>query len=148
MSTFHRAIVLSFGLAVLAGCHTTSDKPAAEASSVAPAAATPAAGHWWNDRVFYEVFVRSFADSTTGPLANDGIGDFEGLIEKLDYLNDGDPATHDRPRHHRHLADAHQPSRRATTATTSPTTTASTRTTARVRTSSGSRGSATSAASR
>ncbi|HSN73154.1 MAG TPA: alpha-amylase family glycosyl hydrolase [Steroidobacteraceae bacterium] len=45
------------------------------------------------DTVFYEIFVRSFADSTTGPLANDGIGDFNGLIEKLDYLNDGDPAT-------------------------------------------------------
>jgi glycosidase len=48
---------------------------------------------WWNRAVFYEVFVRSFADSTTGPLANDGIGDLQGLIEKLDYLNDGDPAT-------------------------------------------------------
>jgi glycosidase len=45
--------------------------------------------------VFYEVFVRSFADSTSGPLANDGIGDLQGLIEKLDYLNDGDPATTD-----------------------------------------------------
>ena len=45
--------------------------------------------------MFYEVFVRSFADSTTGPLANDGIGDLQGLIEKLDYLNDGDPTTTD-----------------------------------------------------
>jgi glycosidase len=45
--------------------------------------------------VFYEIFVRSFADSTTGPLANDGIGDLQGLIERLDYLNDGDPATTD-----------------------------------------------------
>jgi glycosidase len=44
--------------------------------------------------VFYEIFVRSFADSTSGPLANDGIGDLQGLIERLDYLNDGDPATH------------------------------------------------------
>ena len=43
--------------------------------------------------VFDEIFVRSFADATTGPLANDGIGDFQGLIEKLDYLNDGDPTT-------------------------------------------------------
>lgn len=50
---------------------------------------------WWNNTVFYEVFVRSFADSTTGPLANDGIGDLQGLIEKLDYLNDGDPTTTD-----------------------------------------------------
>ena len=48
---------------------------------------------WWNRQVFYEIFVRSFADSSSGPLANDGIGDLRGLIERLDYLNDGDPAT-------------------------------------------------------
>ncbi len=34
-----------------------------------------------------------FADSREGPLAGDGIGDLRGLIERLDYLNDGDPAT-------------------------------------------------------
>lgn len=45
---------------------------------------------WWNDTVFYQVFVRSFYDSD-----GDGIGDLNGLIEKLDYLNDGDPATTD-----------------------------------------------------
>ena len=44
---------------------------------------------WWRDAVFYEIFVRSFADASSGPLAGDGIGDFQGLIEKLDYLNDG-----------------------------------------------------------
>lgn len=43
---------------------------------------------WWTDRVFYEVFVRSFADSD-----GDGIGDLRGLTQRLDYLNDGDPAT-------------------------------------------------------
>lgn len=43
---------------------------------------------WWNDAVFYQVFVRSFFDSD-----GDGIGDLTGLIQKLDYLNDGDPAT-------------------------------------------------------
>lgn len=51
---------------------------------------------WWNDAVFYEVFVRSFYDTrdpAAGALAGDGIGDLRGLIEKLDYLNDGDPAT-------------------------------------------------------
>jgi alpha-amylase len=48
---------------------------------------------WWSDAVFYEVFVRSFLDSREGPLAGDGIGDIAGLISKLDYLNDGDPAT-------------------------------------------------------
>jgi len=43
---------------------------------------------WWNDSVFYEIFVRSFFDSN-----GDGIGDLKGLIQKLDYLNDGDPQT-------------------------------------------------------
>ncbi|MEM9373810.1 MAG: alpha-amylase family glycosyl hydrolase [Planctomycetota bacterium] len=48
---------------------------------------------WWHDAVFYEIFVRSFADSREGPLANDGIGDIRGMIDNLDYLNDGDPET-------------------------------------------------------
>ncbi|MDQ0089372.1 glycosidase [Paenibacillus anaericanus] len=38
--------------------------------------------------VYYEIFVRSFYDSD-----GDGIGDFKGLTEKLDYLNDGNPDT-------------------------------------------------------
>ncbi len=46
--------------------------------------------YWWNDAVFYEIFVRSFFDSD-----GDGIGDLQGLMQKLDYLNDGDPATKD-----------------------------------------------------
>jgi len=37
---------------------------------------------------FYEIFVRSFADSD-----GDGIGDLRGLTSRLDYLNDGDPST-------------------------------------------------------
>ena len=45
---------------------------------------------WWNDSTFYEIFVRSFSDSD-----GDGVGDLNGLIGKLDYLNDGDPATAD-----------------------------------------------------
>lgn len=46
------------------------------------------AGLWWQDAVFYQIFVRSFYDSN-----NDGIGDFKGIIAKLDYLNDGKPET-------------------------------------------------------
>jgi glycosidase len=38
---------------------------------------------WWNDSVFYEIFVRSFYDSD-----GDGDGDLNGLVEKLDYLQD------------------------------------------------------------
>ena len=44
--------------------------------------------HWWNEAVFYELFVRSFYDSD-----GDGIGDFQGVIAKMDYLNDGNPDT-------------------------------------------------------
>lgn len=43
---------------------------------------------WARGAVFYEIFVRSFADSN-----GDGMGDFNGLISRLDYLNDGNPAT-------------------------------------------------------
>jgi alpha-amylase len=45
---------------------------------------------WWQDIAFYEIFVRSFKDSD-----GDGIGDFQGIIQHLDYLNDGNPDTHD-----------------------------------------------------
>jgi maltose alpha-D-glucosyltransferase / alpha-amylase len=37
--------------------------------------------YWYKDAVFYEVFVRAFADSN-----GDGIGDLPGLTAKLDYL--------------------------------------------------------------
>lgn len=52
------------------------------------AVAQPLAPGWWDSGVCYEVFVRSFYDSD-----GDGIGDLKGLVEKLDYINDGDPAT-------------------------------------------------------
>ncbi|HQQ97433.1 MAG TPA: maltose alpha-D-glucosyltransferase [Cyclobacteriaceae bacterium] len=38
---------------------------------------------WFKDAVFYELSVRSFYDSN-----GDGIGDFQGLLQKLDYLED------------------------------------------------------------
>ena len=38
-----------------------------------------------NYRTFYQIFVGSFSDSN-----NDGIGDLRGVINRLDYLNDGD----------------------------------------------------------
>jgi alpha-amylase len=41
---------------------------------------------WYHDAIGYEIFVRSFYDSD-----GDGIGDLQGLREKLDYINDGDP---------------------------------------------------------
>jgi alpha-amylase len=54
----------------------------------AAAPAPPSTPGWWRDKVFYEVFVRSFADSN-----GDGVGDLAGLTSRLDDLNDGDPAT-------------------------------------------------------
>ena len=38
---------------------------------------------WYKDAIIYEVHVRAFHDSN-----GDGIGDFRGLTEKLDYLHD------------------------------------------------------------
>ena len=69
--------------------------PTLELPTVAPtitaaptATAFPLESGWWDDAVCYEVFVRSFYDSN-----GDGIGDLQGLTEKLDYLNDGDDTT-------------------------------------------------------
>ncbi|MBQ2062115.1 MAG: hypothetical protein II458_05495 [Oscillospiraceae bacterium] len=39
-----------------------------------------------NSRVFYEIFTGSFSDSD-----GDGTGDLRGIINRMDYLNDGDP---------------------------------------------------------
>ena len=38
---------------------------------------------WYKNTIFYEVYVRAFFDSN-----NDGHGDLQGLIQKLDYLQD------------------------------------------------------------
>ncbi len=41
----------------------------------------PWPGDWWHGRVLYQVYVRSFQDST-----GDGIGDLQGVIDRLDHL--------------------------------------------------------------
>ncbi len=88
-------------LSLLTACTAPDVGETAVAPTSAPtvsAASTPApeqepeggeeTARWWEDAIFYEIFVRSFYDSD-----GDGIGDLNGLIEKLDYLNDGDPTT-------------------------------------------------------
>ena len=62
-----------------------TEAPAAEYAITDPLLAT---GYDVQDnaRVFYEIFVGSFADSN-----GDGIGDLRGIIDRFDYLNDGDP---------------------------------------------------------
>ena len=39
---------------------------------------------WWQRGVIYQIYPRSFQDST-----GNGIGDLHGIIDRLDYLNDG-----------------------------------------------------------
>ncbi len=73
---------------------------------------------WYKDAIIYQLHVKAFMDSD-----GDGIGDFKGLSQKLDYLQepggDGDLAAAVLP------LPAH-----ATTGMTFPTTAASTRLTA------------------
>lgn len=89
------AAVLIFLLFGSCGQKSSSSPPPRAISSARPPApeAVDEGYPWWRSVVFYEVFVRSFADARSGPRADDGIGDLQGLIERLDYLNDGDPQT-------------------------------------------------------
>jgi len=41
---------------------------------------------WWKHGVIYQIYPRSFQDAS-----GDGIGDLQGVISRLDYLNDGTP---------------------------------------------------------
>ncbi|MGH9692260.1 MAG: maltose alpha-D-glucosyltransferase [Candidatus Acidiferrales bacterium] len=43
----------------------------------------PVQSLWYKDAIIYQLHVRTFSDSN-----NDGIGDFPGLMQKLDYLQD------------------------------------------------------------
>ena len=61
-----KIIILILCLLLLCGCHKNVDKIDD------------------NYRVFYEIFVGSFSDSD-----GDGIGYLKGIINRLDYLNDG-----------------------------------------------------------
>ncbi len=41
---------------------------------------------WWQTGVIYQIYPLTFADAN-----GDGVGDLQGIIKKLEYLNDGNP---------------------------------------------------------
>jgi maltose alpha-D-glucosyltransferase/alpha-amylase len=64
----------------------TQPRPAAAAAgkpNPAPGLSMPIDPLWYRNAVIYQMHVRSFSDSN-----GDGIGDFNGLISRLDYLKD------------------------------------------------------------
>jgi glycosidase len=84
--------VFAFALLLVVSCSSGPAAYAGKQRAIGRVSPVPAVVQWQHDwakgAVFYEIFVRSFADSN-----GDGIGDLQGLISRLDYLNDGDPNT-------------------------------------------------------
>jgi alpha-amylase len=58
-----------------------SPAPTVDPTQTATAAPETEPANWWNEAIFYEIFVRSFYDTD-----GNGVGDFNGITEKLDYL--------------------------------------------------------------
>ena len=79
---FALSLVLLFGTAAC-GSEPVEETPSAETPPevVVPTAIDPVDDNY---RTFYQIFVGSFSDSN-----NDGIGDLRGIINRFDYLNDG-----------------------------------------------------------
>lgn len=94
------SLSLLLGLAACAGAPGSGEttQPSPEEETAQPTEETPvgevtltgipasARADKGNALVFYEIFVGSFSDSD-----GDGIGDLRGIIQRFDYLNDGDP---------------------------------------------------------
>jgi len=53
------------------------------AANRAPRIVTGSNPYWYKDAIIYELHVRAFLDSNA-----DGVGDFRGLAQKLDYLQE------------------------------------------------------------
>lgn len=78
MRLFCALLALAFACAPF-GCAGKTDSSAVEHALNVPD------DHY---RTFYEIFVASYYDGN-----GDGTGDLNGVLQKLDYLNDGDPKT-------------------------------------------------------
>lgn len=85
MKKLYKAFSTILLIAILVGCNANTPTPTATSIPEPTQTSVVSQGTegfpWWNDTVFYEIFVRSFRDSD-----GDGIGDFNGIAEKLDYL--------------------------------------------------------------
>ena len=75
MKNIWRKSLAALGTLALSSClwaQTGNAHPTATASTTQP---------WWKGAVLYEIYPRSFQDSN-----NDGIGDLNGITQRLDYL--------------------------------------------------------------
>ena len=75
------------GFLLVTACVPATPRVAPVSTVPVPLSPTPKAAEpvlpWWREAVFYEIFVRSFYDTD-----GNGIGDFNGITEKLDYLEE------------------------------------------------------------
>lgn len=76
---FSTLLLFSF----LAACASPTPKPVPPTQAPVMPEATQPELDWWRTAVFYEIFVRSFYDTD-----GNGIGDFNGITAKLNYLED------------------------------------------------------------
>jgi alpha-amylase len=74
----HRTVVATLCIVLVSGASAGAQRLNASSSATG----------WRRGGVCYEIFVRSFYDSN-----GDGVGDLNGLIQKLDYINDGNAST-------------------------------------------------------
>lgn len=74
-------LLLSFLSACAPAAPTVVSSPTESPSQTATPAIETAPANWWNEAVFYEIFVRSYYDTD-----GNGIGDFNGITQKLDYI--------------------------------------------------------------